>query len=306
MSNPPLRATTPTTGPAPTALIAEDEPLLAASLARDLAALWPELRIVATVGDGHSAVKEALRLQPDILFFDVRMPGLDGLDAASDIADAWSDTAQTALPQLVFVTAYDEYAVRAFERAAIDYLIKPVQCERLAQCVQRLQQHHLSQHYKQKRPSAHTESAFSAIESIANSRLQSDDAEADDPQLIALHALHNQHRITRVPPLQRITASVGSSLVMVPIEEVLYFEAADKYVRVVTATRELLIRTPIKDLLPQLAQAEFCQIHRSTVVRASAIERITRGDDGKLRIELTGRSERLTVSRLYAHLFKAM
>jgi DNA-binding LytR/AlgR family response regulator len=299
----------------PTALIAEDEPLLAASLARELTALWPELHIAASVGDGASAVKESLARLPDVLFFDVRMPGLDGLDAASDILDAWP-LDERALPQLVFVTAYDEYAVRAFEHAACDYLVKPVQRERLAQCVSRLklrltEQAQSLQHASfsdEKRQFARIQSAQDAIESIAPES-------ASEAQLRGLGELQRAHfkahpaapsSAAPLPPLQRITASVGTSLVIVPIEDVLYFEAADKYVRVITADKELLIRTPIKDLLPQLAQSDFVQIHRATLVRQSAIRRILRSEDGKLRVELAERTEQLTISRLYAHLFKAM
>jgi DNA-binding LytR/AlgR family response regulator len=127
---------TPTALPRPTALIAEDEPLLAAALAADLAAVWPELHVVATVGDGLSAVTQALALQPDVLFFDIRMPGQTGLDAAAELADAWPADGAKPFPSLVFVTAYDHYALAAFDAQAVDYLVKPVQRERLQKCVQ--------------------------------------------------------------------------------------------------------------------------------------------------------------------------
>jgi DNA-binding LytR/AlgR family response regulator len=285
----------------PTALIAEDEPLLAQALARELAAAWPELRIIATVGDGLSAVREALALRPDLLFFDVRMPGLSGLDAAADIADQWPTT--QALPLLVFVTAYDEYAVQAFERAAVDYLLKPLQSARLKQSLERI------------RPLAQQRITGAATNSVANSTAP---ITTGNPEPLATQAALDQLRYLLNGPaprpapavLQRLQVGVGSSIAIVPIDEVQYFEAADKYVRVLTASKEYLIRTPIKDLLPQLDPQLFWQIHRSTVVRASAIESVRRDDTGKLRIALcanaSGHSQSLAVSRLFAHIFKAM
>ncbi len=281
----------------PLALIAEDEPLLAASLQRELRQLWPQLQTqIAT--DGLQAVEKALDLLPHIVFFDVRMPGLSGLEAAQDMADRWP--AQRRLPLLVFVTAFDEYAVQAFEQAAVDYIVKPVKTARLQQTLDRI------------RPLAQLESAQSAIEFIATAL-----PDAQDERLLqGLRAL--VHRPLQAPfqsldtlsqapaKLKRIQASVGQQIVIVPIEDVAYFEAADKYVRVLTAHRELLIRTPIKDLLPQLDPDEFWQIHRSTLVRASLIEAVHRDEAGRLSLSLQGRSEKPAVSRLYAALFKAM
>ncbi|TAG26189.1 MAG: DNA-binding response regulator [Burkholderiales bacterium] len=274
--------------PAITALIAEDEPLLAQSLKRELAKLWPELQThIAT--DGLQAVEQALALLPQVMFFDVRMPGQSGLEAAQEITERWPQGRR--LPLLVFVTAFDEYAVRAFEQAAVDYIVKPVKRERLQQTLERI------------KPVAGIEYAQTATESIAN---------VDEPQLSALRTLlHTPPDAARAaPPLKRIQASVGHQIVIVPIEEVAYFEAADKYVRVLTGIheppRELLIRTPIKDLLPQLDAQEFWQIHRSTLVRASLIEAVHRDETGKLSLSLRSRPEKLAVSRLYAGLFKAM
>jgi DNA-binding LytR/AlgR family response regulator len=272
----------------PTALIAEDEPLLAQALAADLATAWPDLHIAASVGDGISAVAQALALLPDVLFFDVRMPGLNGLDAAADIADQWP--AQRALPLLVFITAYDEYAVQAFERAAVDYLLKPLQMARLEQCLLRI------------RPLTQVNRAQAAIDNVAPLM---------QPTLNQLRALlgvqQAQGATTAAQPLlQRLQVGVGNSIALVPIDDVLYFEAADKYVRVLTATKEHLIRTPIKDLLPQLDAQVFWQIHRSTVVRASAIDTVRRDDAGRLRVQLRGRADVLIVSRLFTHHFRAM
>jgi DNA-binding LytR/AlgR family response regulator len=284
----------------PTALIAEDEPLLAQALAHALADAWPELQILASVGDGLSAVRVALRLQPDLLFFDVRMPGLSGLDAAADIADQWP--AGQSLPLLVFITAYDEYAVQAFERAAVDYLLKPLQPARLQQSLERI------------KPLAQQNVAQAAINNVANSlanKLPTEAPALAPTTLDQLRALLGaQPSAAPAPLLQRLQVSVGNTITMVPIDEVQYFEAADKYVRVLTASKEYLIRTPIKDLLPQLDAQVFWQIHRSTVVRASAIAAVHRDEAGRLRIALhanmQGHCESLAVSRLFAHLFKAM
>jgi DNA-binding LytR/AlgR family response regulator len=266
-----------------TALIAEDEPLLAEALRTELLAAWPELTVVAMVGNGQAALAETLRLKPQVLFFDIRMPGLDGLDAAAELADQWDDAAG-ALPHLVFVTAHDEYAVQAFERQAVDYLLKPVRPERLAQTVGRI---------KRLLGAAGRDSA------------------GNDQVLAQLRALLAPPAASApATPLRIIQASVGSAqgaaLRMVPVDEVLYFEAADKYVRVLTAGHEYLIRTPMKDLLPQLDTGVFWQIHRGTVVRAASIDSVVRDESGKLRLSLRGRKEQLAVSRLYAHLFRAM
>ncbi|MDH6593632.1 DNA-binding LytR/AlgR family response regulator [Variovorax sp. TBS-050B] len=282
---------TPTT---PTALIAEDEPLLAQALRAELAAAWPELQVLAVAGDGRSAVREALRLLPQVLFFDIRMPGLDGLGAAAELADSWPAD-RAPLPQLVFVTAYDEYAARAFDAQAIDYVLKPVQAARLHRTVQRLQQALHAQ-----RPAAPTPAGEEMLEqTLAQWRRLLSAAAGQDgtapPQPVAA-------------PLRMIAASDtgGATVRMVPIDEVLYFEAADKYVRVLTATQEYLIRTPLKQLLPQLDAQTFWQVHRAVVVRSSAIEAVHRDEAGKLHLDLRGRAEKIPVSRLYAHLFRAM
>jgi DNA-binding LytR/AlgR family response regulator len=262
----------------PTALIAEDEPLLAAALRVELALAWPELQVVATVGDGASAVAQALALRPDVLFLDIRMPGQSGLDAAAELAEEWPD--DWPMPALVFVTAYDAYAVQAFDAQAVDYLLKPVTAERLARAVQRLQQR-----LNKKQPVP----------------------QQLDQTLAQLRALLASP--SHAAPIERLTviqASVGSSIRLLPVSEVLVFEAADKYLRVLTANQELLIRTALRDLLAQLDPTEFWQIHRGTVVRATAIDSATRDETGKLSLRLRGRSENWPVSRLYAARFRAM
>ena len=299
---------------APRALIAEDEPLLAAALQHELRAAWPELQIAATVGDGLSAVQQALALQPDVLFFDIRMPGQTGLDAAVALADAWP--AHQPFPALVFVTAYDQYAVQAFEAQAVDYLLKPVQSARLQKTVQKLRLALIQQ-------------AQSAINSIANSEPQAPTHTQELETNLQRTVDQLRHLLAQPglwpgaepgaplaptplaapqqpPRLTVIQASHGNQIHMVPVGDVLYFEAADKYVRVLTASAEYLIRTPLKELADQLDPQEFWQVHRSTLVRASAIATVVRDELGKLHLNLRGRPERLDVSRLYAHLFKAM
>ncbi len=260
-----------------TALIAEDEPLLAAALQAELARAWPQLQIVATVGHGAAAVQQALALRPQVLFLDIRMPGQSGLEAAAELAEEWPDG--TPFPAIVFVTAYDQYALQAFEAQAVDYLLKPVLPERLARTVQRVQQR------------------------LGEQASPAPAGAIEDPTFERLRALL---AAPSAPSLKVIQASVGNTIRLVPVDEVLVFEAADKYVRVLTAEAELLIRTPLKDLLPQLDNSVFWQVHRGTVVRATAIRSVHRDEAGKLSLEVAGLKERLPVSRLYAGRFKAM
>ena len=221
---------------AATALIAEDEPLLAQALQAELARAWPTLTVLATVGDGASAVRQALALQPDVLFFDIRMPGQTGLDAAVELA---------------------EHAIDGFDLDVVDYLLKPVQPQRLQKTVEKL-----------------------AL-ALAKPTQHAINFEATLGQLRGLLA---GPATAPKPPLQVIQASVGSTIRMVPVDEVLCFEAADKYVRVLTAEREYLIRTPLKELLEQLDPQTFWQVHRGTVVQAAAIDTVVREEAGRLSI----------------------
>lgn len=283
----------------PNALIAEDEPLLAAALEAELQRVWPELGIVATAADGVTAVRLAIEHRPDVLFFDIRMPALGGLEAAADLADAW-DTANAhgkPFPALVFVTAYDQYAVQAFEAQAVDYLLKPVQTARLQKTVAKVQQVLAS---RVTGTHGTTEPLPDAGDTLGATLAQLRHL------LAAAGGTHGAGAQPPPAPLRVIQASVGNQIRMVPLEEVVYFEAADKYIRVLTAKNEYLIRTPLRELLPQLDSRQFWQVHRATVVRASAIEQVSRDDAGKLWLQLRGRPEKLPVSRLYAHLFKAM
>lgn len=266
-----------------TALIAEDEPLLAQALQAELQQLWPQLQVLTTVGNGAAAVEQALNLRPDVCFFDIRMPGQNGVEAAQALAEDWPDDAPGVrpFPLIVFVTAYEQYAVQAFQAAAVDYVLKPVEPRRLSQTCTRLQS-------LLARRGGADGSVGAAVEQL-RTLLQA-------PGILRPAAA----------PLQVIQASVGNAIHLVALPEVVYFEAADKYVRVLTAQREYLIRTSLRELLPQLDAQQFWQVHRSLVVRAAAIETAVRDDAGKLHLTLRGRPERLGVSRMYAHLFKAM
>lgn len=260
-----------------TALIAEDEALLAQALQAELARAWPELRVLAVLGDGRSAVEQALALQPEVLFFDIRMPELGGLEAAAALADDWP--ADLPLPVLVFVTAHDEFALQAFEAEALDYVLKPVTPERLQRTVARVQ---------------------SAL------RARTANTPADSgPDWSGLRALL-QAAPSSAPRLRHLMASAGGAVERISIDDVAVFEAADKYVRVLAQGREFLIRTPLKELLPQLDPEVFWQIHRGTVVRADAIQRATRDEAGKWRLSVLGLSETFAISRLYADRFRAM
>jgi DNA-binding LytR/AlgR family response regulator len=269
-----------------TALIAEDEPLLAANLQTELARAWPGLRIVANVGHGAAAVEQALALQPDVVLLDIRMPGMTGLEAAQALAEDWPEGANAPLPLIVFVTAYDQYALQAFEHAAVDYVLKPVQPERLAQTCSRVQ---AALALRREPAAAGAPAAIEATLSQLRSLLAAPGLGAAAPPLLTV-----------------IQASVGSAIHMVPVADVLYFEAADKYVRVIAAEREYLIRTSLRELLPQLDAQRFWQIHRGTVVRADAIATAVRDESGKVHLSLRGSKDKLVASRLYAHLFKAM
>jgi DNA-binding LytR/AlgR family response regulator len=206
------------------------------------------------------------------------MPGLSGLEAARALAEDWPDDPVTPFPLLVFVTAYDQYALQAFDAQAVDYLVKPLQAERLAGCVQRLR----------------TRLAERAPADALPQALE---------QLRALLATTNTGATDR---LEVIQAGVGNVVNLVPIDDVIYFEAADKYVRVVTAEREHLVRMSLRELLPRLDPQRFWQVHRGTVVRARSIASALRHESGKVTLTLRDRPERLTASRLYAHLFKGL
>ena len=268
------------------ALIAEDEPILAAALAHALRRLWPALDIVATCANGVEALQQGLALRPDILFLDIKMPGKTGLEAAEELAEQWQDGPDgTPFPQIVFVTAYDDYALAAFEHAAADYVLKPVNDARLGKTVERLQQR--------------LQAAKPAAAATASAP-----APADDNLARLLTQL--QAMTPAAPRLQMIRAAVGNSVRMIPMADVIYFEALDKYINVVCRDGEALIRTSLKELLPQLDPQQFWQIHRGTIVNAGAIASAVRDEAGKLSLTLRQHPAQLRVSPLYAHLFRQM
>lgn len=270
----------------PRALIAEDEPLLAAALQAELVRAWPGLEIAAVAADGDTAIAQALALEPDVCFLDIRMPGRSGLEVAQALAEDWPHA--SALPLLVFVTAYDQYALQAYEAAAVDYLVKPVQAPRLAACVRRLRERLDARHGDA--PAGRAGAGGELDTTLARLR-----------ELLAAVA-----PAAAAARLEVIQAQVGAMVHLVPVDQVIYFEAADKYVRVVTAEREHLIRMSLRELLPQLDPQRFWQVHRGTVVQARCVASARRDESGKVLLSLRGRSETLTVSRLYAHLFKGM
>jgi DNA-binding LytR/AlgR family response regulator len=259
------------------ALIAEDEPILAQTLAAALDRLWPELTICAFAENGVAAAEQALAHRPDVLFLDIKMPGRSGLEAAGDIAEDWPGDAM--FPLVVFVTAYDEYALQAFDQAAVDYVLKPVADSRLAKTVERL-----------KERLARTQERDGELERIVGQ----------------LRALVPASAAPAAERLSMIRAAVGNQVRLIPVGEVIYFEATDKYVSVITADGESLIRTSLKELMPQLDPALFRQVHRGTVVNMQHVQAAVRDESGKLSLRLRGRRETPAVSRVFAHLFRQM
>ncbi len=257
---------------APTALIADDEDLPRAELRRMLAIAWPELQVVAECEDGPAAV-EALETQaPQIAFLDIRMPGMNGLD----VARAASGRCHT-----VFTTAYDSHAVAAFDAGAVDYLLKPVNAERLAQAVQRLQQ--------RLRSAAPVPDIDTLLQRLAG-RLQGG-AAAD---------------VGGPPRLRWLSASVGDTIKMFAIDEVLFFQSDEKYTRVVTASDEAHVRKPLREIADGLDPEVFWQVHRGAIVRASAIARAQRDELGRITLHLRQHGETLAVSQAWAWRFKPM
>jgi DNA-binding LytR/AlgR family response regulator len=250
-----------------TALIAEDEDLLRDSLQQTLQAAWPEVRIVASVEDGAAALEEIVRLRPEVAFLDIRMPGLTGLEVARLASESGSRT------RIVFVTAYQQHAIDAFERGAVDYLLKPVTAERLAQTIRRLV----------------------AAPAAGLTRAQ-------------LDQLTEALRGTRdkAAPIRWITASSGQETRLIMVEDILYVQADNKYSVVMTVEGESLIRKPIKELVAGLDPEIFWQIHRSTIVNIRAIRSVGRDDTGRGTLRLKGRPETLSVSQPFMHRFRNM
>jgi DNA-binding LytR/AlgR family response regulator len=258
----------------PQALIADDEDLPRAELRRMLGVAWPELQVVAECEDGPSAIEALAAHAPDVAFLDIRMPGASGLQ----VARAALDRADTAAPcHVVFTTAYDSHAVAAFEAGAVDYLLKPVAAERLAQSVARLRER-LARHEPAATPAMGT-----LIEQLA-ARMQA----------------------TPSSRLRWVSASVGDTIKLFGIDEVLFFQSDEKYTRVVTAQDEAHVRKPLKELIEGLDPEEFWQVHRGLVVKAAAIARAQRDELGRITLHLRGHPEKLSVSQAWAWRFKPM
>lgn len=253
--------------PAPTAVVADDERLMREQIVARLKEAWPELAIVGEASNGREAVAIVHDLEPDFVFLDVRMPEMDGIQAARALG---------GMAHIVFVTAYDEYAVSAFEQGAVDYLLKPAEPERVALTCQRLRE-----------------------------RLQQKPAPMDD----LLTQLSQRLGSGNVKPrefLRWVQASVGANIRMIPTSEILFFRAEDKYTRVQTERFEALIRKPIKELAQELDPAVFWQVHRGTIVNIRRIDVVQRHDDGRMDVVLAGRSERFAVSQTWQHQFRQM
>ena len=272
------------------ALIADDERLMREQLRARLTEVWPELEIVAEAKNGMEAVALTEQHQPDIVFLDIRMPGLTGVDAARQIAQlpTFDEALGWAGCEIVFITAYDQYAVQAFEQGVVDYVLKPAERERLQVTVQRIRQRM-------------AERAKSEPEDV-NTPLATHTPEMQQ----LLQRLAGQLNPQSPAKLQWIQATVRQAIQMIPVEDVLFFISDEKYTRVQTATVEALIRKPIKELVEEIDMNLFWQIHRSTLVNIKAIAGVSRDERGRQLVSMRGLTEKLEVSRSYTGLFKAM
>ena len=254
-----------------TALIADDEPLLRDALARLLATAWPELQIVAQARNGREAIDLFDAHLPNVCFLDVQMPGKTGVEAAQHIGRR---------AHLVFVTAYDQYAVQAFAQGALDYLVKPVEPARLAETVARLQER-----LRASQPALNTESLLEQLSQVLNR-----DASRS---------------------LRWLRASVGATVRLIEVKDIDFLRSDEKYTLIAYRddtgkSQEAVVRIPLKELLPQLDATQFAQVHRSVVVNLCAVSHVTRGENETADIHLKGREETLPVSRTYLHLFRQM
>ena len=276
---------TPTPSPS-RALIADDERLMREQLRTRLAEVWPELEIVAEAKNGLEAVELTEAHHPDLVFLDIRMPGMTGVEAARAISQLPTDDEAAGWRgcEVVFITAYDQYAIEAFEQGVVDYVLKPAERERLTVTVERIKKR-LAQ------------------------RAGAADGDAYDPPPAMqqmLQKLAARMDPAKAPTLRWIQATVGQNIQMIPVEEVLFFISDEKYTRVQTATLEALIRKPIKELLDELDADLFWQIHRSTLVNTRFIAGVSRDLRGRQLVAVKGHNEKLEVSRSFAGLFKGM
>jgi DNA-binding LytR/AlgR family response regulator len=277
----------------PRALIADDERLMRDQLRARLTEVWPELDIVAEAKNGQEAVTLTEQHHPDIVFLDIRMPGFTGVDAARQIAQLPTFDEANGWPgcEIVFITAYDQYAVEAFEQGVVDYVLKPAERERLQLTVTRIRQR------MAERASHAADTTDDPSPPLAT--------HTPDMQRL-LQSLAGQLNPQSPAKLQWIQATVRQAIQMIPVEDVLFFISDEKYTRVQTATVEALIRKPIKELVDELDMQLFWQIHRSTLVNVKSISGVTRDERGRQLVSVRGSTEKLEVSRSYAGLFKAM
>ena len=272
------------------AILADDERLMREQLRGRLTEVWPELEIVAEAKNGLEAVELVREHKPDLVFLDIRMPGLSGVDAARQIAQMGDgpEDDDWLVPEIVFITAYDQYAVEAFEQGVADYVLKPAERERLLVTVARIKKRLALRH--EDAPEASSPASLS-----------------QQPLQQLLHKLSAQMNPSGKPSyLQWIQATVGQAIQMIPVEDVLFFISDEKYTRVQTVKVEALIRKPIKELVDELDPQLFWQIHRSTLVNARAIDGITRDFRGRQLVGVKGVTEKLEVSRSYTQVFKGM
>jgi DNA-binding LytR/AlgR family response regulator len=283
----------------PRAVIADDERLMRDQLRARLAQVWPELQIVAEAKNGLEAIQAVKDHQPDVIFLDIRMPGLTGVEAAKEIAQL--DLGDEALlPEMVFITAYDQYALDAFEQGAVDYVLKPAEPERLRVTADRLQKRLLQ---RSADSGADVEAALLA--QSADSLASAGSAGSASVQQL-LHVLSAQLKGQPTQYLSWLQASVGQSIQMVAVDDVLFCVSDDKYTRVQTLKQEFLIRKPIKELVEELDPKVFWQIHRSTLVNVKAIAGVQRDERGRQEVLIKGRPDRLAVSRSASQLFRGM
>ena len=273
------------------ALIAEDEKLMRERIVSMLAKAWPELEIVAVANDGLDALTQWKKHRPQIAFLDIRMPGKTGLEVAAELA------AEDDPPHIVFVTAYDEYAIKAFDSGAADYLLKPVEAERLLATVMRLKKR--LQLASETLPNAAPALASGNLLGLLESLLNRGDGNNTAINLAATTATN-----LAPPKLKWIRATLGNKTRLININDAVFFQSDTKYTRIVTHESEALVRTPLKELLEGLDEHEFWQIHRSTIVNANMIDRVEREGPEKLTLYLKNRPEKLAVSRQFFHLFK--
>jgi len=268
----------------PRAVIADDEPLMREQLRARITEAWPELEIVGEARNGLEAVERTAALTPDLVFLDIRMPGMTGIEAARRIA-ALEPAEGAEPPEIVFVTAYDEYAIQAFEQGVVDYLLKPVDRDRLAVTVERIRKRLALRGTPSAAPPAVAQEGLHALLERLQARLDGEQATGY---------------------LKWIQAQVGQQIQMIAVDDVLFFISDEKYTRVQTAQLEALIRKPIKELVGELDPQQFWQIHRSTLVNARAIAGVSRDFRGRQLVSVKGHPEKLEVSRSYSQLFKGM